>query len=394
MKRIALRVVCCLTYGLLSCLYLGGSACAATRVPSHVACVGDSITAGFNASSASASYPSVLQGLFGSGVQVKNFGHSGATMLSTGDTPYQQQTEYTSATTFASGAGASAVVDVVIMLGTNDSKPANWMSGSGTRAQQFQTDCGAMVDHFAQLPTHPLVFLALPPEAYSNTYSIDGTTIDNQIIPIIKQVAAAKGVPIIDVNTPTMGHPELFSDGVHPTDSGYALVAQIIHDGLLASVGGAGGAGGAAGAGGAGGGQAGAGGGGGSAGAAGRSGGAGGGGQGGGGGLPGTAGTGPGGAGGSAGAVATGGVAGSAAGTTGAGTGGGQAGAPGSGGAGGSSSGESSPPHDEGCSCMAASGADHTRWPTAALLLAVVFVLRRQPVRRRACASRRATRSA
>ncbi len=218
-----------------------GSAQAATLVPTHVACVGDSITQGVGASSGNTNYPADLQALFGSSVQVKNFGHSGATMLSVGDLPYQQQSEYASATTFVSGAGSGAVVDVIIMLGTNDSKPYNWTVGTSTRAEQFRTDCAAMVDHFAQLPTHPLVYLALPPHAYANSYQISGTVIHDQILPILRAVAAAKGIPIIDIDTPTTGHPELFPDGVHPNDAGYKILAQTIHDGLLASVDGTGG---------------------------------------------------------------------------------------------------------------------------------------------------------
>ena len=223
---------------------------AQVRMPTHVACVGDSITYGYMASSASASYPSVLQTLFGSSVKVMNYGHNSATMLSIGDLPYQTLSEYTAATTFVSGAGATAVVDVIIMLGTNDSKSYNWMVGTGTRAQQFVTDCGAMVDHFASLPTHPLVYLAFPPRAFANTYGISGTIIHDQILPLIQQVATAKGVPIIDVDTPTASLSNLFPDGVHPNDTGYALVAQVMHDGLLAprGTGGQGGAGGRAGA--------------------------------------------------------------------------------------------------------------------------------------------------
>jgi MYXO-CTERM domain-containing protein len=225
-------------------------AAAQVRMPTHVACVGDSITYGYNASSAAASYPSVLQTLFGSSVQVRNYGHSSTTMLSVGDLPYQNQTAYTAATTFVSGAGTTAVVDVIIMLGTNDSKSYNWMVGTGTRAQQFVTDCGAMVDHFASLPTHPLVYLAFPPRAFTNTYGISGTIIHDQILPLIQQVATAKGISIIDVDTPTASRSNLFPDGVHPNDTGYALVAQIMHDGLLAPRGGGGqgGAGGRAGA--------------------------------------------------------------------------------------------------------------------------------------------------
>ena len=221
-----------------------------SRMPTHVACVGDSITYGYMASSASASYPSVLQNLFGSSVKVMNYGHNSATMLSTGDLPYQTVSEYTAATTFVSGAGATAVVDVIIMLGTNDSKSYNWMVGTGTRAQQFVTDCGAMVDHFASLSTHPQVYLAFPPRAFANTYGISGTIIHDQILPLIQQVATAKGVPIIDVDTPTASLSNLFPDGVHPNDTGYALVAKVMHDGLLAPRGGGGqgGAGGRAGA--------------------------------------------------------------------------------------------------------------------------------------------------
>jgi lysophospholipase L1-like esterase len=225
------------------------------RMPTHVACVGDSITAGFMASSAAASYPSVLQSLYGSSVQVRNFGHSGATMMSVADLPYQNQVEYTNATTFVSGAGATSVVDVILMLGTNDSKSYNWMVGTGTRAQQFVTDCTALVDHFTSLPTHPLVYIALPSRSFTNTYGISGTIIHDQMLPLLRQVAAAKGLPVIDVDTPTSTHPELFPDGVHPNDTGYALIAQVMYGGLrqpLGSDGGATGQGGATGAGGAG----------------------------------------------------------------------------------------------------------------------------------------------
>jgi MYXO-CTERM domain-containing protein len=270
MLTIRSRASVALSLALLASLWTLRAA-AQSRKPTHVACVGDSITYGLMASSPAASYPSVLQNLMGSSVQVSNFGHSGATMMSVADQPYQNTAEYTAATTFVSGAGASAVVDVIIMLGTNDSKSYNWMVGTGTRAAQFVTDCGAMVDHFASLPTHPLVYLAFPPRAFANTYGIDGTIIHDQMLPLIQQVATAKGIPIIDVDTPTSPHPELFPDGVHPNDTGYALVAQVMYDGLLAA-GGTGGQGGASGQGGAAG-QAGAGG---VAGAAGSSGGAGG----------------------------------------------------------------------------------------------------------------------
>jgi lysophospholipase L1-like esterase len=230
-------------------------ALAAPRVPTHVACVGDSITYGYLASNqATKSYPAVLQGLFGASVQVKNFGHNGATMLSApyGDLPYEDQSEYGAATSFVSGAGASAVVDVIIMLGTNDSKSFNWTpSGKPKNDQQFLIDYRAMVEHFTALTPKPQVFLALPlATGNSPCCSIDGAVIHDQIVPLIQQLAVEKNLPTIDLNTPTTNHPEYFSDGVHPTDAGYALVATLMHDGLLVDLGagGASGNGGVAGA--------------------------------------------------------------------------------------------------------------------------------------------------
>jgi len=213
-------------------------ALAAPRVPTHVACVGDSITYGYLASNqATKSYPANLQMLFGASVQVKNFGHNGATLLSApfGDLPYEDQSEYAAATSFVSGAGASAVVDVILMLGTNDSKSYNWAPGGKPKNdQQFLSDYRAMVQHFSALPPKPLVFLALPLATGTNPCcSIDGTVIHDEILPLIKQVAAEKNLPTIDLNTPTTGHPEYFRDGVHPTDEAYALVAKLMHAGLL-----------------------------------------------------------------------------------------------------------------------------------------------------------------
>jgi lysophospholipase L1-like esterase len=213
-------------------------ASATVRMPTHVACVGDSITEGFAASNpATKSYPAQLQGLFGSQVMVKNFGHSGTTMLSDGfgDSPYEDTYEYQAATNFVKGAGANAVVDVIIMFGANDSKPQNWTPpGKPKNDQQFLKDYRAMVEHFNALTPRPLVFLALPTSTGNNPCcSINGTVIHDEEVPLIKQLAAEQSLPIIDLNTPTAGHPEYFGDGVHPTDAGYLIVAMLVHAGLL-----------------------------------------------------------------------------------------------------------------------------------------------------------------
>src|SRR3954469_5797170 len=72
---------------------------------SHVTCVGDSITFGNGTSMPSNAYPSVLQGLLGAGYTVENDGHSGATMLKSGDIPYWTTAEYGTSSAWATAGG-------------------------------------------------------------------------------------------------------------------------------------------------------------------------------------------------------------------------------------------------------------------------------------------------
>jgi len=226
------KLVRSLPFGAISLLF-AASATAEPRKPTHVACVGDSITAGVGASSAAKNYPSLLQGLFGSSVQVKNFGHSGATMLGPGygDTPYVQQSEYTAATDFVANAGAGAVVSVVIILGANDSKPYNWDQQG--KPAQYLKDYQALVEHFAGLSSKPVVYVAYPlATGNSPCCEIRGDVIHDQELPLIKQLAMDEHVPIIDLNTATTNHPEYFGDGVHPNDAGYVVMANLVKKGL------------------------------------------------------------------------------------------------------------------------------------------------------------------
>ena len=217
-------------------LLSSGTAAAEPRKPTHVACVGDSITAGSGSSAPAKSYPSQLQGLLGDQVKVQNFGRSGATMLSAGygDLPYDDQVEFSKATTFVSDAGAGAIVSVIVILGANDSKPQNWEPADKPKNdQQYLSDYRALVDHFLGLPTKPVVYVGLPLATGTNPCcAIRGNVIHDEQIPLIKQVAMEKHLPVIDLNTPTTGHPEYFGDGVHPNDAGYAVMANLVKQGL------------------------------------------------------------------------------------------------------------------------------------------------------------------
>ncbi len=190
------------------------------RAQINVACVGDSITAGGGATSGNG-YPAQLGKLLGSGYKVTNFGHSGATLMSTGDLPYINQAEYTKSSN-------SSPDIVVIMLGTNDAKDANWANHS-----TFTSDYDALIDHYRSLPTHPIVCVMTPPTIYSSGFGGNSApTLNNTIVPLEAQIAGDNVAPVIDVHSATANHPEWFAadaSHVHPNDAGAAAIAQTVY---------------------------------------------------------------------------------------------------------------------------------------------------------------------
>ena len=187
-----------------------------------VACIGDSITEGSNVDlPAVNAYPIVLGRLLGTNYQTRNFGVSGRTLLRKGDFPYWNEQAFRNATNYGPKI-------VTIMLGTNDSKYYNWRY-----KDQFAPDLRDMIDVFANLPSHPRIFVSLPVPAYALQFDISPDVIKNEVIPIIKQVAKEKAVMTVDLYTALSGRPELFSDQIHPNLAGYALIAKTLHGALL-----------------------------------------------------------------------------------------------------------------------------------------------------------------
>ena len=45
---------------------------------------------------------------------------------------------------------------------------------------------------------------------------------------IQKKIAEEKGLTVIDLNAYTVDHPDWFSDGVHPTEEGYRILAEFV----------------------------------------------------------------------------------------------------------------------------------------------------------------------
>lgn len=187
-----------------------------------IACIGDSITEGTGLDSPLVnSYPVVLGKLLGTNYQTRNFGVSGRTLLRRGDFPYWAEAAFRNATNYAPDI-------VTIKLGTNDSKPYNWKF-----KDQFAQDLRDMIDVFASLPSKPKVVVCLPVPAYYVGFDISPEVIKNELIPILKRVAAEKGAMTVDLYAALSGRPELFPDGIHPNVPGAALIAKTLHGAIV-----------------------------------------------------------------------------------------------------------------------------------------------------------------
>jgi len=187
--------------------------------PVRVACIGDSITEGAClADPAGQSYPAILQGLLGSDYDVRNFGVSGRVMIDSGDYPYMAEPKYQQVKEF--------LPDIVtIMLGTNDSKPHNF-----AHFEDYETDYLKMVKELQALPSHPRIYVCLPPAAEESKFTISDTTLTEYIMPAAKRVAVKKWIDMIDLHPVLQGRPDLFVDGIHPNTEGQKMLAKAIYD--------------------------------------------------------------------------------------------------------------------------------------------------------------------
>lgn len=187
----------------------------------RVACVGNSITFGFGLRHPDRdSYPAVLGRLLGEGYWVRNFGVSGRTLMNKGDRPYMREQAYRDALDFRPDV-------VVVQLGTNDSKAANWKHKSG-----FEKDLQTLVDAFEALPSKPDIYLCCPSKAYLTGEQINDSIIAGEIIPRIEKVARKNGLRVIDLHAAMDHRPELFPDKIHPNEEGARVMARAVYRAL------------------------------------------------------------------------------------------------------------------------------------------------------------------
>lgn len=190
------------------------------KAPIRLACVGDSITAGVGAGRGK-SWPDQLRGMLGEKWDAKNFGVSARTLMNSGDRPYQKVGAFKKAKDFNPDV-------VVIMLGTNDTKPRNWKHFK----KDFEADYREMVRQFAETSAKPRIFVCYPPYvAKTGHWGINEPNVLLEI-PVVKKVAEDMKLGVIDVHGATNGKDGLFPDNVHPNAEGAKLLASTVFKAL------------------------------------------------------------------------------------------------------------------------------------------------------------------
>lgn len=183
------------------------------KAPVNVACIGDSITQGSGAGKGR-SYPSQLQAMLGDEWKVANFGVSGRTLLKKGDHPYWNEKAYQNAL-------KSSPDVVIIMLGTNDTKPQNWKFES-----EFVADYTELVKSFQDLASKPRVYVCRPcPVPEPGKFGINETNVKEEI-KRIDQLAKDLKLGIIDMHAALADKPQLLPDRVHPNAAGAGEMAK------------------------------------------------------------------------------------------------------------------------------------------------------------------------
>ena len=191
--------------------------------PRVVACVGDSITWGGGGKNA---YPSLLQSELGEGWEVRNFGVNSRTArregkefdLRPGDLDYRKTLSYTKSLSCKPDA-------VILMIGTNDSKPPNWEE----TGDAFREGYAALVEDYLALDPRPVVVIGISPTVKGGgfTYGVTEKIVGGGVVPVQRRIAEEKGLPTVDCRAVLDPHmaTAYSGDGLHPNAEGNALLA-------------------------------------------------------------------------------------------------------------------------------------------------------------------------
>lgn len=184
-------------------------------IPVRVACVGDSITRGTE-------YTIYLWQLLGSKYIIGDFGVGGVTVSFSSGNAYINSTAIELAKQFEPDI-------VIIMLGTNDADPDLNESKS-----DFVSNYVDLITEFQSLASEPEIWIVKPPPIFDGV-NLSQEVFLERVIPGIHEVVNQTGLPLIDLYTPLIGHPDYFIDGIHPKVAGAEIIANVIYEALMSN---------------------------------------------------------------------------------------------------------------------------------------------------------------
>ena len=195
----------------------------------HIACVGDSLTAGHMW--ANESYPTKLSNIVDNDYEVGNFGVNGISITGYGgswDDPekrYIKQDVYTNSVNFNPDIFA-------IMLGTNDA--TGWANAQATFDEYYHILLDSYIEKF---PFAKFIMMVSPPVVTPNQFGIPNDTIRDEINPRQRDLAEEYGFELLDLREEfeaTDNYQSKFlrpnNDNVHFTSEGAEYVANRVWD--------------------------------------------------------------------------------------------------------------------------------------------------------------------
>ncbi len=189
--------------------------------PVRIACIGDSITAGFGLGApGKESYPAVLRAILGDGYDVRNFGHAGAgviesTMRGSWRRGFRFQEEHAEALRYGP--------DILISnLGINDIM--SWGESRG----EFEGDYAALLADYAKGSTPPKRLLWTPLSPLFPGHAFHGSADEKEIHGAIRRVAQSQGAKAVDVSKSVARAAASFPDHIHPNAAGAAALAEAV----------------------------------------------------------------------------------------------------------------------------------------------------------------------
>ena len=194
-----------------------------------VACIGNSVTYGMtHKNPAETSYPTQLQQMLGDGYEVRNFGHSGATLLSKGHRPYINLPEYKAALEFAPDIA-------VIHLGLNDTDPRNWPN----YRDEFYSDYINIIEAVRETNPDVKVYVCqMTPIFHWHRRFKSGTREWYwQIQELIPSIAEYDAFELINLSRYLYHRPDLMPDALHPDEHGASFIAKRVYSAITGDFG-------------------------------------------------------------------------------------------------------------------------------------------------------------